>query len=209
MVFPLVIQTGTRTSSKHLFISSASLSWMEVNFLNQNPCIQSEPGVFPCDIYFLVSFWVVSKCIFPFRAFSWVFLVLCAILFIHSAVFVMLFLVAIVLSIQKRSRSLWRLVVGMFSCNAHPVVVRIFFRSCFGMSCFVHIVLPFGDISLISLLSTELSSLFPQVVLLFFTCCLFHSVPKYSRIFLFYHFDPLSLIFYLCFPILVLTVSSC
>ena len=33
------------------FISSASLSWMVVNFLNQKPCIQSWPGVFQFDIF--------------------------------------------------------------------------------------------------------------------------------------------------------------
>ena len=50
---------------------------------------------------------------------------------------------------------------------------RIFFRY-FGKSCFVGIVLPFVDISLIFLLSPALSSLFPQVVLLFF---FFHVLP--------------------------------
>ena len=68
---------------------------------------------------------------------------------------------------SKIVRFLWRLVVGMFLCHALPVVDRIFFR-CFGMSCFVCIVLLFVDISLISLLWPELSGLFPQVVLLFF-----------------------------------------
>ena len=54
MVFPLVIQSGTYASCRHLFISSASLSWMEVNFLNQNPCIPSWLGVFLFDIFFSV-----------------------------------------------------------------------------------------------------------------------------------------------------------
>ena len=53
-------------------------------------------------------------------------------------------------------RFLWRMVVGIFLCPALPVVDRIFFF-CFGMSCFVCIVLAFVDISLISLLSPELS----------------------------------------------------
>ena len=44
---------------------------------------------------------------------------------------------------------------------------RIFFR-CFGMSCFICIVLPFVGISLIFLLLPVVSGLFPQVVLLFF-----------------------------------------
>ena len=54
MVFPLVIQSDTCASCRHLFISSASLSRTEVNFLNQNPCIPSYPGVFQFDIFFSV-----------------------------------------------------------------------------------------------------------------------------------------------------------
>ena len=55
-VFPLVNQPGTCASCKHLFLSSASLSRMEVNFLKQNLCIPSCPGVFQFDIFFSVSF---------------------------------------------------------------------------------------------------------------------------------------------------------
>ena len=76
-----------------------------------------------------------------------------------------MFLVAIFSS--KNVRFLWRPVVGMFLYHTLPVVDRIFFR-CFGMSCSVGIVLPFVDISLISLLSPALSGIFLQVVLLFF-----------------------------------------
>ena len=86
------------------------------------------------------------------------------ILFIHSA-FSLYFLVAIFKS--KIVRFLWHPVVNMFSCYILPVVDIIFF-GCFGMSCFVCIVLPFVDISLIFILSPVFSSLFPQVVLLFF-----------------------------------------
>ena len=43
----------------------------------------------------------------------------------------------------------------MFLCHALPIVDRIFFR-CFGMSCFVSLVLPFVDIFLIFLLSPVL-----------------------------------------------------
>ena len=46
MVFPLVIHSGTSVSCRHLFISIASLSRMEVNIWNQNPCMPSGPGVF-------------------------------------------------------------------------------------------------------------------------------------------------------------------
>ena len=68
---------------------------------------------------------------------------------------------------SKNVRFLWCPVVSMFLCHDLPVVNRIFFRS-FGMSCFVCIVLPFVDMSLISLLSPELFGLFPQDVLNFF-----------------------------------------
>ena len=58
-------------------------------------------------------------------------------------------------------------VVGMFYCNFLLIVDRIFFH-CFGMSCFLCIVLPYVDISLIFFLSPVLSGLFPQVLLLVF-----------------------------------------
>ena len=147
---------------------------MEVNFLNKNPCIPSWPGVFQFDIFFSV-FLSSLMCISPFGPSSSPSSSL-VILFIHSA-FSLWFLVAIFSS--KNFRSLWRPVVGMFLHHALPVVGRIFFR-CFGMSCFVCIVLPFVNISLISLLSPELSGLFPQVVLLFF---LVLSFPFCSHIF--------------------------
>ena len=51
VVFPLVIHSGTCAPCRHLFISSASLSRIEVNFLNQKPCIPSWPGVFQFDIF--------------------------------------------------------------------------------------------------------------------------------------------------------------
>ena len=107
---------------------------------------------------------------------------------------------------------LWRLVVGMFFCHALPVVDRIFFR-CFGMSCFVCIVLPFIDISLISLLSSELSGLFPQVVLLFFLVLSFafcsHIFQDLSILPFWHVFVDLLSGFPVEFLILVLTISSC
>ena len=66
-------------------------------------------------------------------------------------------------------------------------VCRIFFRR-FGMSWFVCIVLPFLDIFLIFLLSPELSGLFPQVVLSFFSRIAFfflsQRVPAFSLCFI-------------------------
>ena len=95
---------------------------------------------------------------------------------------------------------------------ALPIVDRIFFY-CFGMCCFVCIVLHFVHISLVSLLSPEHSGLFPQVLLLFY---LEFSFPFCSHIFQ----DLSALPFWPVFvdflsgfpeqiPILVLTVSSC
>ena len=171
VVFPLVIQSGTCTSCKHLFISSASLLWMEVNFLNQNLCIQSWPGIFQFAI-FLVSFWIV-RCVFPLSG------LLQVLLFSSHIVYPFSLFVIFGCHIFAQNRSvLWRPVVGMFLCHVLPVV-RISYR-CFGISCFVCIVLPFVDISLISLLSPEFSGLFPQVVLLFFIVL---SFPFCSHIF--------------------------
>ena len=134
-------------------------------------------------ISFLVSFWVI-RCVFPLWGLPWVLLVL---LSYRLSIQPFRYAFSIAIFSSKIVRFLWRLVVGMFLCHALPIIDKIFFR-CFGMSCFVCIVLPFVDISLVFLLSLEPSGLFPQVVLLFFLCCLFHSLPTYSRIFLFYHF---------------------
>ena len=153
MVFPL----GTWASCRHLFISSASLSWMEVNILNQKPSIPSWSGVFKFDIFSVIL--SKSMCIFAFEPSlspSNTFLIL----FIHL-VFSLCSLVANII------RSLLHLIVCMFSYHLLPVVGRNFFR-CFVMSCFICIVLPFVDISLIFLLSSGFSDSFPQVVLLFF-----------------------------------------
>ena len=51
MIFPLVIHSGASVSCNHLFISIASLSWMELNFLNQYPCMLSWFGVFQFGIF--------------------------------------------------------------------------------------------------------------------------------------------------------------
>ena len=64
MVPHLVIHSDTCSSSRHLFISSASLSWMGVNFLNHHPCIPSRPGVFQFDI-FSVILTKSMLCVFP------------------------------------------------------------------------------------------------------------------------------------------------
>ena len=66
VVLPLVIYLGMCALCRHLFISSACLSWMEVNFLNQKPCIASWPVVFQLDIFFRIIF-SKSICISAFR----------------------------------------------------------------------------------------------------------------------------------------------
>ena len=65
VVFLLFTHSGTSYAPcRHLFISSGSLSWMDVNFLKQKPCIQSWPSVLHPVWYFLLSFWV-NRCVFP------------------------------------------------------------------------------------------------------------------------------------------------
>ena len=102
----------------------------------------------------------------------------------------------------------------MFSCHLLPVVDRIFFR-CFRMSCFVCIVLPFVDISLIFLLSPVLSGLFPQVVSSFFPVLPFPFCSYiFQRLFFVLSFWPVLVdFFFFAFPveflILVLIFLSC
>ena len=62
---------GTWASCRLLFILSASLSWIVVNFLNQNPCIPSWPGICQFDIFFSVLF---SKSVFLISVLLWVLL---------------------------------------------------------------------------------------------------------------------------------------
>ena len=179
---------------------------MEVNFLNQKPCILSCPAVFRFDIFFSV-FLSSSVCISalgPSSNPSCSFVIS----FIHSTFSLCFF--GCHIFVQNCSVFL-RLVAGKFLCHALPTIDRIFFR-CFGKSCFVSI-LPFVNISLITLLSPELSGLFSQVVLLFF---LVLSFAFCSHIFQDLSVLPFWPVFvdFLCgfpveFPILVLTVSSC
>ena len=62
MVFHLVINSGSCARYRHLFIPSASLSWMEVK-----PYIPSSLDVFQIDIL-LVSFWG-NLCVLPLSGF--------------------------------------------------------------------------------------------------------------------------------------------
>ena len=73
----------------------------------------------------------------------------------------------------------------MFLTQLPQLVGRIFF-CCFGIFCFVCIVLPFFGIFLIFLLSPVLSGLFSQVVLLCFFFWFFFLIPTYfSFLFIF------------------------
>ena len=198
-----MVQLGTCAPCRHLFISSANLPWMEVNILNQQPCIPSWPPIFQFDILFSV---VLSKsmCISVLGPSSSPSSSLVT-LFIHSP-FSLYFSGCHIFS-QNHTVSLTSGCWYVF-----PVVDRIFFR-CFGKACFVCIVLPFVDISLIFLLSSALSSLFPQVVLLFF---LVLPGPFSSRLFqrpsffiILVCFRSFLFAFPVEFPIPVLTLSSC
>ena len=125
----MVIHSGTYASCRHQFISNASLSWMVVNFFNQNPRIPS--WRFPIW-YFLVSF-SVNWCVFPLSALlrALLFLLLYC-LFIR---FFFLFFFCYVLVAIFCSRIVQfplHPVVG--KCLHHlPQLGRIFLR-CFGMS---------------------------------------------------------------------------
>ena len=114
-------------------------------------------------IFFLVLF-RVSRRVFPFRGLLQVPLVL---LWYCLSIQHFRYVSLVAIFYSKIVRFLLYLVVGMFLCNSLPIVDKIFFR-CFGMSCFVCIVLLFIDISLVFLLWPVLSGLFSQVMLLFF-----------------------------------------
>ena len=107
-------------------------------------------------LYFLVSFWV-SRCVFPLSGHFCVLLGL-----LSFSLFVMFFVCHILVKIV---RFILHPVVRRFLCHLLPRVETVFFR-CFGMSCFVCIVLLF--ISLIFFLSPVPYGLFAQVLLLFF-----------------------------------------
>ena len=76
-----------------------------------------------------------------------------------------------------------QLVFGIFLSHPPPVQVGRIFSCCFGISCFVCIVLPRLDIFLISLLSPGLFGLFPRVVLSFLLALLFPFCPKFQHFF--------------------------
>ena len=95
---------------------------MDVNFLNQNPCIPSWPGVFQFDIFFIV--FLSSSMFISLSGLLRILLALSS-YYLSIQLFRYAFFVAIFLS--KNVRFLWRPVIGMFLCHALPVVGRSFF----------------------------------------------------------------------------------
>ena len=134
MVFPLVIHSSTCAPGWHLLLSSASLSFMVANFLNQNSCIPSWSGVFQFDFFSVALCKSMYISAFGSSSSSNYF-VMC----LSIRLFCYVLLVAIFLS--KIVQLLLHPVVGMISCHLPLFVGRIFFY-CFRMSCFVCIVLP-------------------------------------------------------------------
>ena len=111
-------------------------------------------------IFFLVLFWV-NLSVFPL---SVLLRVLLTLLPCCLSIRLYCYGLLVAISYSKITQLLLHPVVGMFSRHLPQLVGRIFFR-CFGMSCFVCIVLPFLDIFLIFHLSPVLSGLFPLVVI--------------------------------------------
>ena len=110
----------------HLFISVASLLWMEANFLNQNPCRPSRPGVFQFDIFSVdLSASYVHLRAFFLRS------QLCFHVVYPFGIFVMIFPFTY---LAQKSSCLFR--IQLLVCHRpFTPYFRIFFR-CFGTSCF-------------------------------------------------------------------------
>ena len=199
MVLLLVIHSGTCVC-RYLFISGDSLSWMEVDFLDQKPCIPSWPGVFQFDIFLNVAL-SKSVCISAFVPSS-----SSSISLYSFRLFVMFF--CLPYFSPKSLGFFLHPVDSMFYCHLLPIVDRIFFHR-FAMSYFFCIVLPFVDISLIFLFHLYFLIYFLKFLLF----CLLFSVPNNSSVFLlFYHFVAIFVDFLSEFlveiPILVLTFLS-
>ena len=177
---------------------------MEVNFLNQKPCIPSFPGVFQFNT-FLVSFWV-NRYVFP----------------LSSLLRALLILLSYCLSIRP-FRNVFRLPYFSpksfdFLCIRLLVCFRVISSQLLVEFSFVALEFPVLSvffyplsISLIFLSSTVFSGLFLLVVLFvcFFLCFLFLFVPTYSSVFPFFIILTCFRWFFLSafpvkFPILVL-----
>ena len=131
----------------------AGLWWMEVKFLNQNPCIPSKPGVFQIGTFLSIAL-RESRCIFAFRPSSGPYNSFCT-WFIHLACLLWSLRSHILL---LNSFVLFAFVLGRIFTPS-PLLAGIFFR-CLRMTCFLGIVLSCLDICLVFLLSLLPSSLF-------------------------------------------------
>ena len=163
---------------------------MEVNFLNQKPCIPSWPCAFQFDILFCVvlsnstCISILGPCSSPSSAL--------VMLFIHSA-FSLCFFGSHILA-QNRSVSF---ASGSWYVSFHSlhIVDRIPFR-CFGISYFVCTVLHFVDISLIFLLwpvffwfiSSSCTVIFPHVACFLLPTAYFSASLHYSGLFSFFFY---------------------
>ena len=144
LVFSFVIHSGISISCWHLFISIAGLSGMDVNFLNQYPCMPSWPGVLQFYAFLRVPP-SKSMCFFAFGPSS-----------IPSNAFLMLLIHSAFLLFSLRSHILLQngfVSLSSSFCYVHsPPICRLIFFRCFGMFYFVRIVLFCLDIFLVFLL---------------------------------------------------------
>ena len=133
----------------HLFISVASLLCMEVNFLNQNPCMPWNPGFFQFAIFLSVALSPLG-CMFTWPSSSTHNSV--SLLYIHLAFLLWSFRFHVCSSVFL---FLSHPVVDMASPILPQLLVVFlfiyFFCCCFGTSCFVYIVWPCLDIFLVFL----------------------------------------------------------
>ena len=159
---------------------------MVVNFLNHCPWFPSLPGAFQFDISVLFS---VNICVFSLSILLQVLLDLfpCC---LSIRLFGYVFLVSIFNS--KIIQLLLHRVADMFSCHLPQLVGRILFR-CFGMSCFICIVLPFLTIFLIFFFRQYFLGFFIKLNCYFSLCSFFLFVPTFFSIFpLFFYFCQFS-----------------
>ena len=181
VIFPLVVHSHTSTSYRHLFISISSLLWMMANFLKQNPCISTCPGVFQFYFIFLILFRV--------NLYVFFLLVLLRVLLICNVAYPFGFLLMFSWFPYFTPKLFSFLCISLLGClrTVWPYLLIEF--SFIVLECPVLSVLfpPLSISFLIFLLTPVLSRLFSQIVLLFFLFYRFLFLQTYFSIF-FYHF---------------------
>ena len=151
---------------------------MEVNFLNQNSCMPSWPGVFQFSVFSGVL--RKSMCISTFSPSSSC--ISFPMLIIHSSL--LLCSLGRKICLAPKLFCFPSLVVGMSSCLLPPTCWLNFFR-CFGMSWKRYrnrVKQPCFDIFFIFLLSPVISVFSPSCH--FYLCCFVHIFPTCSSFFL-------------------------